>query len=301
MSKSIHELEVKYNSPKLSVIIPAYNSEKYIQKCLNSLTNQTLKEIEIIVIDDGSVDQTSQTAYSFAQNDSRIKVVIQEHKLQGAARNNGIKHANGEYIGFVDADDWVDLDYFEKLYSLVKKFDADIAMATNVRIGNGKTKKRLNITKEEFVIGLQNKIDTCNLWKDSCPTNKIYKAEFLRNNNILFPESVYCEDKLFTTKAVYYANGIVTVPDTYYYYYRNLNSTSHNKILRKGRENDKNNARLAVLKFLRTHNLNVRDGNFYAITKKINIFGIPIYTKKESLRSAKHYIFSVIKIREDKC
>lgn len=287
--------------PKISVIIPVFNSDKFIPKCLNSLINQTEKNIEIIVVNDGSTDATAQVVSEFVQKDSRITLINQEHKLQGAARNNGISHANGEYIGFVDADDWVDLDYFEKLYTSAKKFDADIALATNVRIGNGKTKKRLNINKEECLYDLQEKIDVCNLWKDSCPTNKIYKAEFLKNNNILFPEGVYCEDKLFTTKAVYYANGIVTVPDTFYYYYRNLSSTSHNKILRKGRESDKNNARLAVLKFLMEHNSHVRDSDFYAITKKINIFGIPIYTKKESLHSAKHYIFSVIKIREDKC
>lgn len=101
ISKGINELEVTYNSPKLSVIIPAYNSEKYIHKCLHSLVNQTLKDIEIIVVDDGSTDQTLKKADCFARNDSRIKVITQEHKLQGAARNKGINVATGKYIDFV--------------------------------------------------------------------------------------------------------------------------------------------------------------------------------------------------------
>lgn len=292
---------IKYDNPKLSVIIPAHNSEKYITKCLFSIVDQTLKDIEIIIVDDGSTDKTSEILSVFSKNDARIRVINQEHKLQGAARNKGINVAKGEYIGFVDSDDWVDENYFEKLYETAEKYDADIALATNIRIGNGKTKKRLNIVKEEFVTDLQGKVDVCKLWKDSCPTNKIYKTELIKNNNILFPEGVYCEDKLFTIKAVYYSNGIVTVPETFYYYYRNLSSTSHSKVLQKGRKNDKNNARLAVVQFLRTKNAQLRDGDFCATTKNIGIFGIPIYTKKESLRSVKHYIFSVIKIREEEC
>ena len=310
MCKSVENIEIllknisntiRYNCPKISVIVPVFNTEKYLSKCLFSLIKQSLKEIEIIVVNDGSTDASKNIASIFAQHDARIIVLNQEHKLQGAARNNGIQQASGEYIGFVDSDDWVDENYFENLYLSAKKFDADIALATNIRTGNGKTKKRLNITKEEFITDLQSKFDICCLWKDSCPTNKIYKTEFLKSNNILFPEGVYCEDKLFSTMAVYYSNGIVTVPNTFYYYFRNLNSTSHNKSAKKERKNDKNNARLEVLKFLRRHNAQVRDGDFCAITKKTDLFGIPVYTRKESLYSRKHYIFSFIRIKEDKC
>ena len=206
--------------PELSVIIPVYNTDKYLEKSLDSLTSQTLKDIEIICVNDGSTDNSLAVLQKYADKDSRIIVINQEHKMQGAARNAGIKIAEGEYIGFVDSDDWVDKDYFEKLYNAVKKYDSDIALATNIRTGHGKTKKRLNITKEEYLTDLQNKVDTCHLWKDGCPTNKIYRADLLRENEILFPEGVICEDKIFTTKAVYYANGIVTVPNVYYYYFR---------------------------------------------------------------------------------
>ena len=290
---------IKYAKPKISVVVPVFNTEKYLSKCLFSLINQSLKELEVIVVDDGSIDNSVKIALLFAERDARITIINQAHKLQGSARNNGLKHVQGEYVGFVDSDDWVDEDYFEKLYSSAKKFDADIALATNIRTGNGKAKKRLNITKEEYITDLQGKFDICHLWKDSCPTNKIYRTEFIKNNNISFPEGVYCEDKLFTVKAVYYANGIVTVPDTFYYYFRNPDSTSHNKSVEKERKNDKNNARLEVLKFLRTHNAQVRDGDFCAVTKEIKWFGIPIYRKKESLNCAKYYVLFV-KIKEEK-
>ena len=291
---------IVYKKPKISVVVPVFNTEKYLSRCLLSVINSSLKELEIIIVNDGSTDNSEKILSLFANHDSRITIVNQEHKLQGAARNNGIRLAKGEYIGFIDSDDWIDEDFFEKLYAAVKKYNADIAFAANIRIGNGKTKKRLNITKEIYTQDLQTKFDLCRLWKDSCPTNKIYRTEFLRNNNITFPENVYCEDKLFSVKALYHANGIVTVPDTYYYYYRNLNSTSLKKNEKKERKNDKNNARLEVLKFLRHQKAQVRDGDFYAVTKQINLFGIPIYKKKESLCSVKHYLLSVIKVMGEK-
>ena len=98
---------------KVSVIVPAYNVEKYIPKCLDSLINQTLKEIEIIVVDDGSSDKTAEIVSSFCKNDDRVKLIKQKNKKQGEARNNGIKHSEGEYIGFIDSDDLAKI-YYEK-------------------------------------------------------------------------------------------------------------------------------------------------------------------------------------------
>lgn len=113
---------------KVSIIVPFFNTEKYIEKCLNSLVNQTLSDIEIICVNDGSTDNSMITVRRFALKDSRIKIIEQQNLKQGAARNNGMKIAQGEYIGFVDSDDWVDLDYFERLYNAAKKYDSDIAL-----------------------------------------------------------------------------------------------------------------------------------------------------------------------------
>lgn len=286
--------------PKVSVIIPAYNTEKFIGKCLESIVKQTMPEIEIIIINDGSVDDTKTIASIFAEYDNRIKIINQENKMQGAARNRGIEIAKGEYIGFVDSDDWVDLDYFEKLYNAAKKYDSDLALATNVRVGNGKTKKRLNITKEEFITDLQGKMDICHQWKDGCPTNKIYRKDFLKQHNISYPEGVYCEDKIFTAKSVFYANGIATVPNLYYYYFRNPNSTVNSK---KGKHNqlkrnDRDDARCSVLKFLKENKAQLRDKDFWAVKKKFKVLGINLYQINESIQTEKHLIFGLIPFLE---
>jgi glycosyltransferase involved in cell wall biosynthesis len=286
---------INNSSTKVSIIVPAYNTEKYISKCLSSLVNQTIKDIEIIIVNDGSTDNTKDIISSFANENNNIKIINQDNLKQGAARNNGIKIASGEYIGFVDSDDWVDSDYFEKLYCAAKKYDSDIALATNVRTGNGKTKKRISILKEEFITDMQGKMDACRLWKDGCPTNKIYRTNLLRKYNILYPEGVYCEDKIFTTKSVYYANGIVTVPDIYYYYFRNPDSTVNSKKGKrnKPRRNDRDTARREVLKFLKSQKAELRDGDFWATKKEVKCCNIPIFKQEESFHTARISIFGL--------
>lgn len=105
---------------KISIIVPVYNTEKFLEKCLNSLINQTLKDIEIICINDGSTDKSLQILEKFANKDKRIQIINQTNSGLSVARNIGIKKAKGEYIGFVDSDDWVDLNFFEQLYINVK-------------------------------------------------------------------------------------------------------------------------------------------------------------------------------------
>lgn len=282
-------------NPKVSIVIPAYNTENFIAKCLLSLIGQTLKDIEIIVVDDGSTDGTLSIVKQFSESDARIKVISQSNQKQGAARNRGVEHARGEYIGFVDSDDWIDFEYYEKLYLAAKKYDSDLALATNVRIGNGKTKKRLNITEEVFVTTLQDKIEISNQAKNPCPTNKIYRKSMLEKNSIVWPEGVYCEDKLYTIQAIFYANGLVTVPGVNYYYFRNLNSTVHGKS--KKLVIDKNNARRAVLEFLKAQNVELINDDFWALKFEKRIFDIPIWVVKEYLNSEKVFLFG-LKVKE---
>jgi len=289
--------------PKVSIIVPFYNTEKYIEKCLKSLMGQTLTDIEIVCINDGSKDGSLDIVKRCAASDSRIKLIEQENLKQGAARNNGTRAASGEYIGYVDSDDWVDLSYFEKLYNAAKKYNSDIALATNVRIGNGKTKKRLNIETEELLTDLQGKFDVCALSKNPCPTNKIYRTSLLKDNNIIWPEGCYCEDKLFVTKAVYYANSVVTVPGVQYYYFRNPNSTVNSKKQKhlKKLVEDKNNAKKAVLNFLKEKKAEIRDKEFWATTSEVKFLNIPILSRKESLHTAKIFLFSFIPVGEYPC
>lgn len=285
---------------KVSVIVPVYNTEDYLPKCLDSLVGQILQDIEIICVDDGSTDKSIDVIRKYQDNDSRVKLLTQQHSRQGAARNLGTKFAKSEYIGFVDSDDWVDKDYFEKLYYAAKKFDSDIALATNVRIGNGKTKKRLDISEEIFVTALAEKFEICKHWQNECPTNKIYRRDFLLSNNIVWPEDIFCEDKPFTTEAVYFANGIVTVPGVHYYYYRNPHSTVNKKTkehLAK-LKNDKDAAKSLAIKFLRDKNAEFADKKYWTTIKEISFMRIPLLLIKESVKTRRFYLFSFIKLFE---
>lgn len=281
--------------PNLSIITPIYNTQKYLNRCLDSLINQTLKDIEIICINDCSTDNSLEILKEYQNKDKRIKIInLKENKKQGYARNIALNKANGEYIGFIDSDDWIDLNYFEKLYTKAKEHNCDIALATNVRIGNGITKKRLNLKEEKIAYTLQEKIDLSNQAKNPCPTNKIYKKELLINNNIIFSEGCFCEDKLFTIKALYYSNKMISVPGIYYYYFRNPSSTVNTKTNKHLL--DKNNARKAVLDFLKEKNAKIEDRGFSAIKKDYRVLNLLIWRIKETLKSEIYYLFGYIKV-----
>lgn len=113
--------------PKVSVIIPVYNTEKYLKKCLDSVCNQTLQDIEIICINDCSQDNCLEILKAYALSDTRVRIIdFKENRGAGAARNAGIEAAQGEYIGFVDSDDFIDLDFYEKLYNSGTKTKANV-------------------------------------------------------------------------------------------------------------------------------------------------------------------------------
>ena len=114
------------NHPKVSVILPVYNVEKYLKQCMDSIVNQTLKDIEIICVDDGSTDASLSILKEYEKEDDRVKVICQQNAGAGAARNNGLSIATGEYLSFLDSDDFFSLDMLEKSYAEAKKEDADL-------------------------------------------------------------------------------------------------------------------------------------------------------------------------------
>lgn len=119
--------------PKISIIVPIYNVEKYLDRCVRSLCNQTLQDIEIILVDDQSPDDCPRMCDEYAKQDSRIIVIHKKNGGLGYARNSGMKVATGEYVAFVDSDDYVDLDMFESMYNSAKKYDADFVRVDNYK------------------------------------------------------------------------------------------------------------------------------------------------------------------------
>ena len=115
-----------YYMVKISIIVPVYNTEPYLEQCLDSIINQTLEDIEIICVNDGSTDNSLSILEEYASKDNRIRIINQENKGQGFARNNGLKNVNGEYVLFVDSDDWIELNTCEALYKKVNELDLDM-------------------------------------------------------------------------------------------------------------------------------------------------------------------------------
>lgn len=132
----------------VSIIVPVYNVEKYLARCLNSLIEQTLYEIEIICVDDGSTDNSPKILKQYADKYPNIKIITQTNKGLSAARNTGMNHAQGKYIGFVDSDDWIDKDFYEKLFYTAQKYNASISAAGIIRLSKFSRKIHLQYSQE---------------------------------------------------------------------------------------------------------------------------------------------------------
>ena len=276
---------------KISIIVPVYNSEKFLEKCINSIINQTLKDIEIIFINDGSTDKSLDILKSYELKDSRIKVLSQNNTGPSCARNNGLKIAKGEYVGFVDSDDWIDLDFYEKLYITAKKYDADISVAGIKRHRSYKWKYHLKIEKEEFTNDINRKFLLCDVPDKCYPVNKIYKVSKLNQYNILFEPGVYFEDRFFTAQVLVYLDSLVSVPDVYYNYWTNPNSIVKTKSEKKTKDSEYTKQKMT--KFLQDNNNCI----IHKI-KKYKIFGLT-YLKIKHYRNNKEIkIFNIIKINK---
>jgi len=207
-------------SMKISVIIPVYNKEKYIKKCLESLINQTLTEIEIICINDGSTDDSLRIIEEYSKQDSRIKVFSQENKGPGHARNQGLKYSKGEYIAFIDADDWIEIDSLELLYDNAKKYDSELVFFNAIEhLPNNQLNKRTYFPEDiEGVFNYKNKKDiVMNNFLIVC--TKLHKFSFLKENDIQFSDSELFEDVFFHIKSTINAEKITYV-NKYFYNYR---------------------------------------------------------------------------------
>ena len=200
-------------SVKISTIIPVYNAEKYIEKCLESILNQSFKDIEVICINDGSTDGTLKILENYSKKDNRINIISTENHGQGHARNIGINQAKGEYISFVDADDWLDLNAYELLYNKSKLNNLDMLFfqMVNYEELSGELVYSDSYDHKCFVDSIGD-LDTIFNNEDFfnytflipvCPVSKLYKASFLKNNDIKFPEGLMFEDNIFHYKSYF--------------------------------------------------------------------------------------------------
>lgn len=210
------------NQPKLSIIVAVHNAGAYLEKCLDSLVNQTLKEIEIILVLDCPTDGSDILAEKFAKKDGRIKLIYNQSNLHtGESRNKGMMIATGKYIGFCDHDDYCDYSMFELLYKKTEEKNVEMVRCNFTCVYENKKDK---YTYPSSVSDLSNKqhiyYDVCNDNVSCVIWNHIYKADFLKSYGIKFKDSrtICSEDSLFFIEAYCHAGKLELIPDYLYYH-----------------------------------------------------------------------------------
>ena len=227
--------------PKISVIIPVYNVEKYLRECLDSVVKQTLDDIEIICINDGSTDNSLNILKEYASNDARFVIIDKENTGQGDSRNIGMDRATGEYIAFLDSDDWLDLDTFRYIYDVFERVNAEVIHFNYTKFNEYSNK----YVPQNFSHNIWNeyKIDldkihfyNISLLKNDCFTmldlisgTRIYSAEFLRKFNLKFAPTKNAEDHLFVNSVLLNANNIYYIDKNFYFYRIRIGSTVRSK------------------------------------------------------------------------
>lgn len=203
---------------EITIIIPVYNVEKYIERCITSLLNQTIQNFYILFVDDGSKDKSLSIIEDYSKKYDFISYIHQKNSGPAVARNNGLKKANTKYIMFIDSDDYVDSDYVKTFYDNINNTDYDVVMG-----GFKKT--------DGNIIHFERKLNDCEFSKYlvTGPVSKIYNKDFLAKNKIDFLDTNSSEDVYFTLKIINKNAKIKTIDYVGYYYYDNLNSISNTK------------------------------------------------------------------------
>lgn len=215
---------------KVSVIVPVYNVEEYLRKCLDSLVNQTLKEIEIIVVNDGSPDNSQVIIDEYTKKyKDKVKGYIKENGGLGSARNYGLKKATGEYIAYVDSDDYVELDMFEKMYHKAQEEDLDIVVCTLKNISED---KGYIDTEPLYLKSDDSKFNAFLSGVGVC--NRIYKRTLL--TNFEFKSGVWYEDLAFSCKVIMNAKNIGFINEGFYNYLKRPGSIMNNNNLKRNLE-----------------------------------------------------------------
>lgn len=226
--------------PKVSLIIPIYNVEKYLRQCLDSVVNQTLKEIEIICVNDGSKDNSLAIMQEYAEKDNRVKIIDKENSGYGHSMNCGLKASTGEYVGIVESDDYADVDMFETLYNCAKQDNLDVVKSgyylyyskpveknEKVEIVSKVVSNRVICPREDFEAKME-MVEFFNIK----PTiwSAIYKREFLENNNIVFNETpgASYQDASFNFKVWACANRVRLLQDAFLHYRQDNENSSVN-------------------------------------------------------------------------
>lgn len=211
------------NTPKISIIVPVYRVEKYLHRCLDSIVNQTFTDWECLLVDDGSPDNSGKICDEYSEKDGRFKVFHQENAGVSAARNKGLDEAKGEWIGFVDSDDWIDKKTYEVVYNRAVKENVDL-------IQWGYVMENINTEKQKFIRFQEKEFssnDASIYWNPSMWI-KLVSRKLIYDNNLRYPIGVkLSEDRIFAVQCFINSTKSLALSDVFYHYCMNEDSVSH--------------------------------------------------------------------------
>lgn len=216
---------------KVSIIVPIYNVSKYIKRCLDSLINQTLEDIEIILVNDGSEEDEEKIIKPYLDKYKNIKYYKKENGGQASARNFGLEKSRGEYILFVDSDDYIETNMTSLMYKTAKDKKVDIVVC-NYYMENKDNKEEINVLEENKYIS-----NSLYVTLTPAPWNKLFKREFLINNNFSFIEGIIYEDYATIPTLAIYNPKVYFIKDYLYHYIQSENSTMRNNEYKEKYEN----------------------------------------------------------------
>ena len=216
---------------KISIVVPVYNTEIYIEQCINSIINQNYKNLEIIIINDGSTDSSYEILKNQYKQHPNIKIITINNKGVSYARNIGIQIASGDYITFIDSDDYIKTKFLKNLTRPLLQFKYDwIISGINDFTDNTILKKSILPKKKWLLLNAQQYIEFLQVELLSSPVSKLYKTEIIKTNNIRFNNSIsYAEDREFNLQYIQHINNAYTINNSDYYYRKNVISSLSNQ------------------------------------------------------------------------
>ncbi len=265
---------------KISVIVPVYKVEEFLPQCLDSILAQTLTEMEIICVNDGSPDNSLKILEEYAKKDDRIVIINQKNGGLSSARNTGIKSATGEYIGFVDSDDWIEPDFYHNLYQAAKEHNADIVGTGFYSVKNNKKKLSYFVTETKTALTPEEKFKIFKMPKNNFVWNKIYKKDMICKQDLFFPIGMTYEDIIWSSTVMEQSLKAVMIQGAGYNYRYNANSIVHTTFSDSKKLLDQTNAHKFQRKIMNKYKMKI-EPNWDKRTK-IKFFGITIIKIKEA-------------------
>lgn len=280
----------------ITVIVPVYNVEKYLERCIESIINQTYKNLEIILVDDGSTDNSGNICDEYAKKDERIKVIHKENGGQATARNMALDIAKGNYIAFADSDDWVDTSIYEKLYNALISNEANICVCARYNVYNDGKKETVFVGSESKVLSSEEAIKKILTYDnmDVASCDKLYDASVLKDNQ--FPVGYICEDIPFVFNAVINAKKVIYINEPLYFYLQRSGSTSKSDFSEKSKGLEIYHTQVA--EFVKnTYPTLKKEADFYEYQGKSTL--LLMLEKEENIIDIKYYKYLKNNIRKN--